>query len=182
MSDGSAFQDGAGETKSKKKPKRKPSCRERHRHIEKNALQIEPTKNCDETLRDGNKHHHKESVKGEKVGFAARSSGDQGSCEIRQKQVEIQNPSKEKDGKPQSGRLNKRRKKKIKEKEDRNDKEAQPKEDPSLQNPSGVGGSKRSQSRIGDGKHPDVSGGGSCLLYTSPSPRDLSTSRMPSSA
>ena len=25
-------------------------------------------------------------------------------------------------------------------------------------------------------------GGGSCLLYTSPSPRDLSTSRMPSSA
>ena len=27
-----------------------------------------------------------------------------------------------------------------------------------------------------------VAGGGSCLLYTSPSPRDLSTSRMPSSA
>ena len=28
----------------------------------------------------------------------------------------------------------------------------------------------------------DVGGGHSCLLYTSPSPRDLSTSRMPSSA
>ena len=27
-----------------------------------------------------------------------------------------------------------------------------------------------------------VSGGNACLLYTSPSPRDLSTSRMPSSA
>ena len=27
-----------------------------------------------------------------------------------------------------------------------------------------------------------VKGGGDCLLYTSPSPRDLSTSRMPSSA
>ena len=29
---------------------------------------------------------------------------------------------------------------------------------------------------------PDAGGVGSCLLYTSPSPRDLSTSRMPSSA
>ena len=28
----------------------------------------------------------------------------------------------------------------------------------------------------------DADCGGSCLLYTSPSPRDLSTSRMPSSA
>ena len=30
--------------------------------------------------------------------------------------------------------------------------------------------------------HPDHSGLTTCLLYTSPSPRDLSTSRMPSSA
>ena len=28
----------------------------------------------------------------------------------------------------------------------------------------------------------DIKVGGTCLLYTSPSPRDLSTSRMPSSA
>ena len=28
----------------------------------------------------------------------------------------------------------------------------------------------------------DTTGAGACLLYTSPSPRDLSTSRMPSSA
>ena len=32
---------------------------------------------------------------------------------------------------------------------------------------------------LGAGADPDI---GSCLLYTSPSPRDLSTSRMPSSA
>ena len=32
-----------------------------------------------------------------------------------------------------------------------------------------------------DGK-PATAGNGTCLLYTSPSPRDLSTSRMPSSA
>ena len=160
MSDGSAFQDAAGETKSKKKPRRKPSRRERHHHMEESALQIEPTKYCDEISRDGNRHQHKDSVKGEKVNFAARSSGDRGSCEIRQKQVEIQNPSKEKDGKPQSGRVNKRRKKKTKEKEDKNDKEAQPKKDPSLQNPSGMSGSKRSQSRTGDEKQPDVRGWG----------------------
>ena len=29
---------------------------------------------------------------------------------------------------------------------------------------------------------PDIEGSNDCLLYTSPSPRDLSTSRMPSSA
>ena len=34
---------------------------------------------------------------------------------------------------------------------------------------------------LAEGKHVIVIGGG-CLLYTSPSPRDLSTSRMPSSA
>ena len=35
---------------------------------------------------------------------------------------------------------------------------------------------------IGKGRVSDFSAGQICLLYTSPSPRDLSTSRMPSSA
>ena len=34
----------------------------------------------------------------------------------------------------------------------------------------------------GDDESEDSVGSSSCLLYTSPSPRDLSTSRMPSSA
>lgn len=175
MSDGSGFQDGAGETKSKGKLKLKASRRERHPHMEKSALQVKPTenlnygkndgmliakrlsKNCDETSRGGNRHHSQESMKGEKVDIAARSSGDVGSSEIRQKQVEIQNPASEKDRKPQSGRASKRRKKKIKE--NRNDKEAQPKDVPSLPNLSGVGGSKRSQGRAGEGKDLDFSGG-----------------------
>ena len=38
------------------------------------------------------------------------------------------------------------------------------------------------QSFIDQGEIPNLLLSGTCLLYTSPSPRDLSTSRMPSSA
>ena len=40
---------------------------------------------------------------------------------------------------------------------------------------------KKAKARIGE-REKIVDDGHSCLLYTSPSPRDLSTSRMPSSA
>ena len=36
--------------------------------------------------------------------------------------------------------------------------------------------------RVAMGRIHAITGSGDCLLYTSPSPRDLSTSRMPSSA
>ena len=51
--------------------------------------------------------------------------------------------------------------------------------------PDGITGALEAMVRLADGVHwkeADVPGGNTCLLYTSPSPRDATLSRMPSSA